>query len=200
MNANWVFADNSTVGATFRPNLRIISNMKKLIQLTNIPLEWKGDGIFKTAWTVYHDEKPIVHFRQDRGVFKADIAVYVAGEEEPLFVFVPKGVIRSSVEVESADIEYDQLATMKHRWMGGCHIHTLAHHDYEWKHKDFLGKKWEMVAVSDPETPLAQIESATLSFKGTLTLLTDKIEPHEFAIATLGGLAMLILQAQAAAG
>lgn len=60
---------------------------QKFSKLLHEPLVWRSDGLFKASYTLYHDEQPIAHFRQESGIFKSDASIYLADADERCLSF-----------------------------------------------------------------------------------------------------------------
>lgn len=55
----------------------------KFSKLLYEPLVWKSDGLFKSSHTLYHDDQPLAHFRQESGIFKHDASIYLGDATAP---------------------------------------------------------------------------------------------------------------------
>ncbi len=172
---------------------------KKFSKLLNEQLIWKKDGIFKAAYTLYHGELPIAHFRQESGLLKSDVSIYLAGAEEPLFIFRPKGIINSKLEVESDDIDFIPAKLKLLPWNKGLSVQFANGNSYIWKSFDFWGQKWRLTTADGRK--IAKLKLNKWGSTGTITVDSDDPSPAELNLLIFAGWAqyMLLMQAAAAA-
>lgn len=106
---------------------------KKFSKLLYEPLVWKADGVFKSSYTLYNDEEPLAHFRQESGLFSSDASIYLHDAKEPLFIFRPKGVFNRHIDVESDDIDFEAAKIKPLKWGGGVTVDFLNGNSYIWQ-------------------------------------------------------------------
>jgi hypothetical protein len=170
----------------------------KFSKLLNEPLVWKSDGLFKTSQTLYHNDEPIAHFRQEDGILKSDASIYVAGAEEPLFIFRPKGFINTRVDVESDDIDFEVAKLKPLKWGGGITITFLNGNEYLWKSANMWGHTWLLKTADDLK--IAKLELETWGRYGTITIVSDAPPPAELNLLIFAGWTQYLFELQAAAG
>ena len=168
----------------------------KFSKLLYEPLVWRSDGLFKTSYTLFHNEQPIAYFRQDNGLFKQDASIYLPNHDEPLFVFRPKGIINTRVDVESSDIDFEVAKLKPLKWGGGFKIDFLNGNQYFWKSINVWGHKWKLQTADGIK--LARLELSTWGTHGTITVLSDAPSPAELRLLIFAGWAQFIFDAQAA--
>ena len=170
---------------------------KKFSKLLNEPLVWKSDGLFKSSYTLYDDEQPIAHFRQESGMFKSDASIYLAEADEPLFIFRPKGVINTRVDVESSDIDFEAAKLKPLKWGGGITITFLNGNEYVWKSANMWGYTWLLKTADGLK--IAKLELETWGRYGTITVVSDAPAPAELNLLIFAGWTQYLFEMQAAA-
>ena len=170
---------------------------KKFSKLLNEPLVWKSDGLFKSSYTLYHNEQPMAHFRQESGIFRSDASIYLAEADEPLFIFRPKGVINTRVDVECSDIDFEAAKLKPLKWGGGITITFLNGNEYVWKSVNIWGHKWMLRSADDLK--IAKLELATWGTHGTITVVSDAPSPAELNLLIFAGWTQYLFEMQAAA-
>ena len=169
--------------------------LKKFHKLLDEPLDWKIDGIFKRSYTLYHQNEPLAHFQQESGIFKMDGSIYLHEAKEPLFIFRPKGLFESRVDVESSDIDFEPAKLKPHRWGGGLKIDFLNGNRYSWEKSDFWNSSWAL--KGENEGIIAVIQANTFGTNRTLTILSDAPHPAELNLLIFAGWAQYIFELQA---
>ncbi len=170
---------------------------KKFSNLLHEPLIWRSDGVFKSSYTMYHNEVPIAHLRQESGVFKQDASIYLAGTDEPLFIFRPKGIMKPHVEVESDDIDFEPAKLKPLKWGGGIDIYFLNGNQYQWKSVNVWGHKWMLTTADGMK--IAKLALAKWGTHGTITAVSDDPSPAELNLLIFVGWTQFLFEMQAAA-
>ncbi|MEM7335766.1 MAG: hypothetical protein AAF490_27055 [Chloroflexota bacterium] len=170
---------------------------KKFSRLLYEPLIWRGDGIFKSSYTLYNGEEPIAHFRQESGIFKQDASIYLTGADEPLFILRPKGIFNMRIEAESSEIDFEPAKIKPHTWGGGATVDFLNGNSYVWKKIDFWNYKW-LLTTAD-EFKIAKLELGRWGTTGTITVVSDDPAPAELNLLIFVGWAQYIFELQMAA-
>lgn len=171
--------------------------LKKFHKLLHEPLNWKSDGIFKRSYTLYHNDQPLAQIRQESGIFKSDASIYLHEAKEPLFIFQPKGIFHSRVEVESNDIDFQAAKIKPNRWGGGVTINFLNGNIYRWHRTNIWSSEWSLKSADNLE--IANLKSNAFGTNRTITILSDAPAPAELNLLIFAGWVQYILELQAAA-
>ncbi len=169
---------------------------KKFSKLLYEPLVWKGDGLFKSSYTLYHEEQPIAHFRQESGLLKSDASIYLAGEEAPLFIFRPKGTFKQTFEVECEDIDFVPAKFKLLSWNKGIEVNFVNGNRYVWKSVDTWGHKWMLTSADGQK--IAKLQLSKWASTGTITVVSDQPAPAELNLLIFVGWTQYLLLLQAA--
>ncbi|MFK7801428.1 MAG: hypothetical protein AB8G95_07350 [Anaerolineae bacterium] len=170
--------------------------LQKFNKLLHEPLIWKMDGMFKRSYSLFHDEEPLAQFRQESGMFKMDGSIYLHEAKEPLFIFRPKGVFSTRVEVESNDIDFQAAKIKPRKWGGGIDIDFLNGNSYSWQRTNMWNGKWHLKSADG--LMIAELRSNALGTSRTITIESDKPHPAELNLLIFGGWAQFIFEMQAA--
>lgn len=171
---------------------------QKFHKLLQEPLIWKSDGLFKQSYTLYHADLPIAHLRQESGIFKSDASIYWHEAKEPVFIFRPKGILNTRIDIECNDLDFAPAKLKPLRWGGGLEVHFLDGNKYIWKHSNFWNNRWVLTSSAD-NLEIATLQVKTWSSGGTITLLSDAPSPAELNLLLFAGWTQYIFEQQAAA-